>query len=208
MHNMRLPDWAGPAGRVAIALAGAAAFGAVDQHVRLLYSHFATAISFMSAPWLLLPFAVGSFQVRPRHAAWAGLIATWLAVLTYIVVTDVTWDGAHTTALTLAHTAYLQRYYLVGGIVTGPGYGYLGYRWRTERSWLSAGLAAIPVMAEPLAAALGLERGSYGPASYAEALAGLLLGLVFAAMIVWSRPPFGRKPSGGGSGPSRAAGSG
>lgn len=168
-------------------MVGAAAFGAADQHVRLLYSHFATAVSFMSAPWLLLPFAAGAFQGRPKRAAWVGLIATWLAVLTYIVLTNVTWDGAHTSLHTLAHTAYLQRYYLIGGIVTGPGYGYLGYRWRTGRSWLGAALAAVPVMTEPLVAALGLERGSYVPASYAEALAGLLLGLSFAAMILWSR---------------------
>ena len=36
-------------------LIGALAFGAADQYVGSLYSPFATAISLMSAPWLMLP---------------------------------------------------------------------------------------------------------------------------------------------------------
>ena len=39
----------------------------------------------------------------------------------------------------------------MGGLVTGPLFGFLGQRWRTTRSWLSAALVAGVLCLEPLA---------------------------------------------------------
>jgi hypothetical protein len=59
--------------KTATILTAAGAFGCLDQYIGSLYSQFATAVSVMSAPWLLLPFAAGAFQAGWRRAAWLGL---------------------------------------------------------------------------------------------------------------------------------------
>ena len=56
-------------------LTAAFAFGGLDQYIGSLFSNFATTVSGMSAPWLLLPFAAGAAQAaRPgtTRAATAG----------------------------------------------------------------------------------------------------------------------------------------
>jgi hypothetical protein len=53
---------------VAIALAAAVAFGAIDQSLGALGSPFLTAVSGMSALWLLVPFLAGAWQTGPRRA--------------------------------------------------------------------------------------------------------------------------------------------
>src|SRR5947208_2853043 len=43
-----------------------------------------------------------------------------------------------------------QSAYAVGGVVTGPFFGWLGYRWR-RRDWVSALAVALVISCEPLA---------------------------------------------------------
>jgi uncharacterized protein DUF6518 len=173
---------------VAIALVASAAFGAADQYLGSLYSPFLIAVSGMSAPWLLLPFAVGACQPGRRRAALLGLAATWLAVGGYVLMIVSPVEGAHLTPGTLAVTAASQWLWFLGGLVTGPLYGVLGHRWRTRRSWPVALLAALPVMFEPAARYLAGHEGltswsSFQPAAFAEVLAGLALTIAAAVAI-------------------------
>jgi uncharacterized protein DUF6518 len=132
-------------------LIGAAAFGAIDQYLATQYSPFLIEVSGLSAPWLLLPFLAGASQPATRPAALLGLAATWLAVAGYSLLADSPME-------TLAR----QWPWLVGGLITGPLYGWLGHRFRARRSWTVGLLAALPVLLEPfgrwLTTHFGLDR--------------------------------------------------
>lgn len=91
-----------------IALAGAVAFGALDQYIGSRYSRVGTAVSGMSAPWLLVPFTIGAFQPHWRRAAWLGLAATWLAVGAYVLMIDSPMEGVHPTLRIVAMSAHSQ----------------------------------------------------------------------------------------------------
>jgi hypothetical protein len=171
----------------AIPLAAAVAFGALDQYIGSLYSQLGTAINGMSAPWLLLPFAIGAFQPHWRRAAWLGLAATWLAVSAYVLMIDSPMEGVHTTLHIVAMSAHSQWPWFLGGIVTGPLYAVLGYQWRAHRSILSAALATVPLLLEPVIGRSGPRPLVYPPAGYLEAVAGLALAGSFAMAIYSAR---------------------
>ncbi len=183
-----------------VVLALACVFGAVDQYLGTFKSSFLTSVSGMSAPWLLMPFLAGLSQPGPRRAAWTGLAATWLAVLAYVAMIISPMEGTHlgprptgvigswnqlSPHLVLA-TLGSQWLWFAGGLIAGPLYGWLGYRWRTRRSAATALIAALPLVLEPAArwlaghvgqayaSWLSFEPGGTGPA-VAEIAAGLLL---------------------------------
>lgn len=188
--RQRRPRQRGPRQRRlagALILAAALAFGGLDQYVGSLFSNFATAVSGMSAPWLLLPFAAGAVQVTRRNAAWVGLGSTWLAVIGYVLMIDSPAEGAHLTVRLLAATAHSQWPWFLGGLISGPVYGLLGYFWRARRSWLSAVLAAVPVLLEPVMNRLGIRPSIDITASYAEAATGLVLAAYFGYVLTRGR---------------------
>jgi hypothetical protein len=175
--------------RVGIAVAAGAAFGGADQYIGSRYSPFLTAVSGMSAPWLLLPFIVGACQASRRRAVVLGLAATWAAVGTYVLMIVSPMEGVHLTVPVIVATAVSQWPWFLGGLISGPLYGMLGYRWRARRSWPAALLATLPVVFEPAARWLADHSGvlswsSFPPAAYAEVLTGLALTAVVAAAIV------------------------
>lgn len=203
-------------GKVIVALAAAFTFGAIDQYLGAVRSPFLTEVSGMSAPWLLVPFLAGASQASKRRAALVGLVATWLSVLAYIVMTISPLEGTHLgprpsgltgswnqlSAHLLLGTLASQRLWFAGGLISGPLYGWLGYRWRTRRSWAAALLAALPLLLEPAARWLGARLGltyvgglpfqgtMYGPAGLAEAAFGLMVaGLVVVKMARRSAQP-------------------
>ena len=128
------------------------AFGAGDQYLGSLVSLGGwTAAASLSAPWLVLPFAFGCTQVRAPRAAWIGLLATLAALCGYVVMTLSPLEGASLSVHGLAAWLGSSRLVVLGGVVTGPAFGFLGQRWRTRRAWLSAALAAGSLCLEPLA---------------------------------------------------------
>jgi Family of unknown function (DUF6518) len=171
----------------ALVLGTAVTFGAVDQYIGSLFSPFLTAVSGMSAPWLLLPFAVGALQASRVRAAWLGLAATWLGIAGYVLMIDSPMEGVHLTLRILAASGSSQWPWFLGGLISGPLYGVLGHYWRARRSWLCAGLAAIPVILEPAVSRLGMRPAGYPPAALAEAAAGLVLAALFAYLITRAR---------------------
>jgi len=171
----------------ALVLGAAFAFGALDQYIGSLYSQFGTAVSGMSAPWLLLPFVVGTLQPSRVRAAWLGLAATWPAVAAYVLMIDSPMEGVHLTLRVLWASGSSQWPWFLGGLISGPLYAILGHYWKARRSWLSAVLAATPVILEPVVSRLGMRPAAYPPAGVAEAAAGLALAAVFAYLIARAR---------------------
>lgn len=139
-----------------IAVLVGAAFGSTDQYFGSI-SHipWLGEVSLLSAPWLVLPFVFGCTQVRPRRAVLIGCDATGAALVGYFIMTLTPLEGVHLNGsvgpiLALLHS---EAKVIVGGAIIAPIFGYLGYRWRTTRAWLSASLVAGTICLEPLAAA-------------------------------------------------------
>jgi hypothetical protein len=68
---------------------------------------------------------------------------------------------------------------IVGGAITAPIFGYLGYRWRTTRGWLSASLVAGAICLEPLAAAAVGRLPQFGAVWIAELCIGCVTATYF-----------------------------
>jgi hypothetical protein len=133
------------------------AFGAADQYLGSLSTLglWASTVSLMSAPWLLLPFIVGMTQERPWRAMALGLLAISAAqagyfVMTYSPIEIPIWTFARFTTGVVA-IATTNTVYILGALVTGPLFGLLGQRWRIRRSRVSAALVAGALCLEPLA---------------------------------------------------------
>jgi hypothetical protein len=200
---------------VVIVMMAAFAFGAIDQYLGSLHSSFLTEASGMSAPWLLVPFLAGAWQAGQRRAALAGLAASWLSVLGYIVMIISPMEGTHlgprpaglpgswnqlSPHLFLV-TLASQWLWFAGGLITGPLYAWLGYRWRSRGSRAAALLAALPVLLEPavrwLAARSGLayvsgltlQGPNRGPAVIAEVAVGLMLTSIVVTAMARNRGP-------------------
>ena len=133
-------------------------FGAADQYLGSLSAHgwgvWTVAVSQMSATWLVLPFLGGLIRERGWQAARLGLLLTYVALLGYFAMTLSPLEGVSLGQIHLASFLRSQSELLVGGLLTGPLFGYLGHRWRLSRSWSSALLIAGAACGEPLARAL------------------------------------------------------
>lgn len=173
-----------------IALVVAAAFGAGDQYLGSLEGSghawaavWSSDISLLSAPWLVLPFVVGAFQRDARRAALLGLACTYAALLGYGLMTLSPVENAHLTIATLRGFFFSERMVFVGGIVTGPLFGWLGWRWRTRREIAGALVLAAVLCLEPVA-----RRVTIDPIRYRDVwLAEVAVGLVLAAAVLVHR---------------------
>jgi uncharacterized membrane protein (UPF0136 family) len=135
------------------------AFGATDQYLgtMLWLGSWAPTAAQVSAPWLILPFVVGMTQQRPRRAVVLGLVVTASALFGYFAMTYSPMEihpwslERFTTGMVAVTTTGYNPAYIVGGLVTGPLFGFFGHRWRVRRSWVSAVLVAGALCLEPLA---------------------------------------------------------
>jgi hypothetical protein len=169
----------------------AVCFGALDQYLGSLWvlTHvgFWTAdVSMMSAPWLALPLAVGAARRDAQSAAIWGAVATAAALLGYLAMTVSPVEGVATARVHLVAFLGSQLHVLLPGLVTGPVWGWLGYRWRTGWSRLSAVLIAGAFCLEPAARAVYGQPFRHAAVAAAEVLAGALL---MTAMVVVGRRP-------------------
>lgn len=167
---------------VAIALVLSAAFGAGDQYLgsgHVAGIGWATDVSLLSAPWILLAFVVGATQRDPRRAALLGLACTYTALLGYGVMTLSPAEGAHFTMATVRGFVYSERNVFIGGIFTGPLFGWFGQQWRSGRMLAGALLVAAALCLEPLARRWSLNPIRYDRVTIVEIAAGL----AFAAYI-------------------------
>jgi hypothetical protein len=167
---------------VALALVLSAAFGAGDQYLGSLTGSghawavgWSSDVSLLSAPWLVLPFLSGATQRLPRRAALVGLACTYAALLAYGLMTLSPVEHAHITAATVRGFVVSERTVLVGGIVTGPLFGWFGQQWRTRRAITGALVTAGALCLEPLARRVTIDPIGYRAVWLAEVAAGLAL---------------------------------
>jgi hypothetical protein len=161
-------------------------FGAGDQYLGSLSGvAWAASVSLLSAPWLVLPFCFGLTQRAPRKAAVVGFIATFAALIGYGVMTLSPIEGVHVSHQLglIGALAGSERLVLIGSLITGPLYGWLGQRWRISRSWASASLVAGALCLEPLARAFTGRLSGPGLISGSEVAVGVAAALAF----VWMR---------------------
>lgn len=106
-----------------------------------------------------------------------GLLSTIAALGGYWLMTLSPLEGAH-LSLSAAHGLIISQSVLVAGaFVTGPGLGWLGNRWRTDRWKVGALAVAAAVCLEPLAhAAVGSAIRSPGVWE-GEVVVGLLMAI-------------------------------
>lgn len=175
---------------VALALVLAAAFGAGDQYLGSLTGSghpwaagWSSDVSLLSAPWLVLPFVAGATQREPRRAALLGLACTYAALVGYGLMVLSPVEGAHLTVATFRGFVVSERSVLLGGIVTGPLFGWFGQRWRTQRAIAGALVTAAALCLEPL-----VRRASVNPIRHRDVwLAEIATGLVLAAAVLVRR---------------------
>ena len=169
---------------IAVALVLSAAFGAGDQYLgsgHIAGVGWATDVSLLSAPWILLAFVAGATQRDPKRAALLGLACTYVALLGYGVMTLSPVEGAHFTMASVRGFVYSERNVFIGGIFTGPLFGWFGQQWRSGRMLAGALLVAAALCFEPLARRLSVNPIRYGRVMVVEVAAGLLLA---AALLV------------------------
>ena len=135
-------------------------FGAADQQLgshSITLGPWAATAAQVSAPWLLLPFIVGSTQERPRRAALLGLVVTVSALFGYFAMTYSPMEihpwtlERFTDGLVAVTTSGYNPLYIVGGLLAGPLFGWFGHRWRVQRSWIGAALLVGALCLEPVA---------------------------------------------------------
>lgn len=172
------------------ALVGAA-FGGADQYFGSLSAiPWLVESSLLSAPWLLLPFVFGCTQRSRRRAVVIGAVTTAFALTGYFAMTLSPVEGVHLHGSLAPVLGLLrsERTVIVGGVVTAPLYGFLGYEWRTKKAWVSALLVGGAFCLEPLALALVGRLPQRTEVWVAE----VCMGLVMTAYLTWSRVLYGR----------------
>ena len=163
---------------VALALVLSAAFGAGDQYLgsgHIWAAAWATDVSLLSAPWLVLAFAAGATQREPRRAALLGLGCTAAALIGYFLMTDSPAEGAHYTLTNLRGFLVSEHGVFLGAVFTGPLFGWFGQQWRTRRAIAGALVTAVALCLEPLARRASVDPIRIRAVSLAEVAAGLAL---------------------------------
>jgi len=164
---------------------GGLVFGAGDQYLGTVHAmnamgSWTESVSVLSAPWLILPFLVGSTQRRPRRAAVAGLVVILSALAGYFAMTLSPMEGVHFSPMGLQALIGTNQLNEIGGLVCGPLFGWLGYRWHACRSWLAAALVTGALCLEHLAVTVaGRNVGRSGFVWAFEIVIGVAVGTWF-----------------------------
>lgn len=153
---MRVARFAQP---LLIVLAGGI-YGAADQYLgsRIQLGEWTVAVSQMSAPWLALAFLAGTWPNHRTHAVAIGAATTFAAVAGYMLMTLSPVEGVAPSAIHWLAEIRSQLHVIVPASLTGPLFGWLGWRWRRESSLVPALLVAALFALEPLARALAGQQ--------------------------------------------------
>jgi hypothetical protein len=166
-------------------------FGAADQYLGTLswLGPWTSTAAQVSAPWLILPFLIGTTEERPRRAMVLGLVATGAALVGYFAMTYSPMEvhpwslGRFVTGFVAVTTTGYNPAYILGGLVFGPLFGWLGQRWRTQRAWISAALVAGVLCLEPIAR---LASGQIPYQAHAVWVVEIALGAIAGALFLIS----------------------
>lgn len=176
---------------VVLALVLSAAFGAGDQYLGSRSAFpWGADVSLLSAPWLVLPFLAGATQRERRRAALLGLACTYAALLGYFLLTDSPIEHAHYSLAGLRAFLISDPSVVIGGLLSGPLFGWFGQQWRTRRALTGALLTAAALCLEPLARRVTVSPIRFQDVWLAEVAAGLMLAAY--AVLNRSREPSAR----------------
>lgn len=133
-------------------------FGTADQYLGSMswLGSWTSAAAQVSAPWLVLPFLVGTTEGHRRRAALLGLVAIAAALIGYFAMTYSPMEvhpwsvGRFLQGFVAIATTGYNPAYIAAGATLGPVLGALGQRWRVERSWIGPALVAGALWLEPL----------------------------------------------------------
>lgn len=188
---------------IGIALFLSAAYGAGTQYLGARVPGWGPDVAMLSAPWLVIAFVAGYTQRTPRRAALLGLGATAAALTGYWLMTDSPAEGAQYTLASAHGFLVSNAFTVVGGLATGPLFGWFGQRWRTRRAILGALVTAAALCLEPLVrrAPLGVVR-AFGHGylvanpigSHAVTLVEVTAGLLLAAAVLVRHYQHGVRP--------------
>ncbi|MEA2506370.1 MAG: hypothetical protein QOH48_988 [Actinomycetota bacterium] len=125
----------------------------------------------LSTPWLLVPFAAGVMFPQRWSSVVVGLAATATALVAFYLLTTLVIDlGGHGFLADFRLELMANRYYLEGGVVTGPLFGAVGGWWKRSASLPALLLIGILLIAEPLVllgmdalGAIGLTTAAHLP---------------------------------------------
>ena len=181
---------------IGIVLLVCAAIGAADQYVGSLTRFWALAweVPALSAPWLLIPFVVGTRQANALRAAVLGGLGTMAALVGYGLMTISPIENAPFTVDSFLAFARSNLLWFVAGAVSGPLFGWMGQRWRTDRDRLAACITTGVVLMEPLVHSTsypGVPSSviPFGPVTAMELLVGLSMATWFAWRLSVTTPP-------------------
>jgi hypothetical protein len=183
--------------KVGLVLLLSAAYGAGVQYLGSLVHHpWGADVASLSAPWLLLAFLAGATQRNPWRAALLGLGATFAALVGYFLLTDSPLEGAQYTIANTHGFLVSNSPVVLGGIVTGPLFGWFGQQWRTRRAIAGALVVGAAFCLEPLARRaavrpihmLGRGYAVTNPIdSHSVVLAEIAIGIALAAAVLVRR---------------------
>ncbi len=179
IHVMRV---ARPVQAILIVLV-AAIYGAADQYLgsRIQLGEWTVAVSQMSAPWLAIAFVTGAWPVRRGHAVVIGTAVTFAAVAGYMVMMLSPVEGVTLSAINWPAELRSQLHVILPACLTGPLFGWLGWRWRREQSVAPALLIAALFAFEPVVRAVaGMQIESRSVVWLIEAGSGVLAGVAVA----------------------------
>jgi hypothetical protein len=177
---------------VAVALIVAALFGAGDQYLGSFSMHpWMADVSLLSAPWLALAFLAGCTQREPKRAALLGIGCTFSALIGYGLMTLSPVENAHLGAVAVAGFVRSSEHVFIGALLTGPLFGWFGYRWRVHRAWLGALATAAALCFEPLARTLAGDAIRSGTVLMTEVAVGIAMAAYVALRMLVS-PQAGR----------------
>jgi hypothetical protein len=152
-------------------------FGAVDQYLGSFSAHpWMADVSLLSAPWLVLPFALGLCGRSARSAALLGACGTFLALVGYCLMTLSPLENAHVSLAGVVAFVRAGNYrWFLAGLVSGPLLGGLAHACRRRRRAAPAVAVAALLCLEPFVHSVrGLPIRS-GTVAAGEVVVGLVL---------------------------------
>lgn len=114
----------------------AAVFGAADQYLgSRSASPWAVDASQLAAPWLLLPFVIGCTQPSSaRRACVLASLSSFAALLGFMAMTLSPVEHANVSLVGVLGLLRWQIRWFVLVSITSPLFGWLGHRWRADRT--------------------------------------------------------------------------
>jgi hypothetical protein len=124
-----------------------------------------------------------------------GAAATMAALGGYLLMTLSPTENAHLSVAAAVGFVRSDPLTFIGGMVTGPLFGWLGHRWRVDRYWCGALIAVATLCLEPLAHLAVRRPIASSTVAYSEVIMGAALGLYVTVISLRRNSPSRGEPT-------------